>query len=255
MARTSSVRPAPISPAMPKISPLSTEKLTSLKAASGGESDRSTSSSMSLSGCAKRREHALDAAADHLLDDGAHRNVGACRIPATMRAVAHHHDAVGDLRDLVQPVADIDEADAFRLELARSAGTAACVSSPPSAAVGSSKISSSAFERQRLGDLDLLLRGDAQGPATLRSRRDVEARAASAAAEARSFHGRAVDAAAVHRLAADIDVLGDRQIAAAASAPGGSCRRRRRSPRRDWRGRRASPARSSCRRTAGPSRR
>ena len=31
-------------------------------------------------------------------------------------AVAHHHDAVGDLGDLVEPVADIDEGHAFGLE-------------------------------------------------------------------------------------------------------------------------------------------
>ena len=33
-------------------------------------------------------------------------------------AVAQHHDAVGDPRDLVQPMADVDEATPSRLELA-----------------------------------------------------------------------------------------------------------------------------------------
>ena len=65
-------------------------------------------------------------------------------------------------------------------------------------------------ERQRLGDLDLLLGGDAQR-AHLALRRDVEAEPLQLR-RGLCIHGRAVDAAAAHRQAPDIDILRHRKV-------------------------------------------
>ena len=154
-------------------------------------------------------------------------------------AVAHHHDAVGDLGDLVQPVADIDEGHAFRLELADLLEQQLRLLAAKCGGrfVEDQKLG---IERQRLGDLDLLLGGDAQR-AHLLFRRDSRGRAASVGPmPARSWPrgrcGRRASAGGRHRRSRRPT------DPAAASVPGGSCRCRRRSPRRARRGNTASPA-------------
>ena len=102
----------------------------------------------------------VDRAADHHLDHPLARE-RLDRLGADVRAVAHHRDAIRDLKDLVQAVADVDDADALRLQLAddreqavdflqRQRGARFVHHDDPS------------ILRQRLGDLDDLLLGDGQ---------------------------------------------------------------------------------------------
>ena len=209
MARTSSVRPAPISPAMPRISPALHREADIVEAARRARTGSRPRAATSSPGRRQRREHPLDAAADHLLDDGAHGHVGAL-VAGDDAAVAHHHDAVGDLRDLVQPVADIDEGHAFRLELAD---------------LLEQQLGLLAAERcgRLVEDQQLGIRASApwrSRPAAARRRASVRTLRSGetsrpsrfSCAEARCVHRRAVDAAAARQQAADIDVLGDRQV-------------------------------------------
>ena len=62
------------------------------------------------------REHAIHAAADHRLDDGAHRQFGGVEL-LHLVAVAKHDDPVGDLLDFLEAVGDVDDPNAFGLEL------------------------------------------------------------------------------------------------------------------------------------------
>ena len=59
-------------------------------------------------------EEVVDAPPDHHLHEFG--GVGLGDLPRSdIGAVAQHRDAVGDLEDLVEPVADVDDADAARL--------------------------------------------------------------------------------------------------------------------------------------------
>ena len=85
------------------------------------------------------------------------------------------------------------------------------VSSAPSAAVGSSRISSRALQRKCLGDLHLLLRGDPQSAderiaATRRARGGRSCCLARRSISLRSTRPPRIE------LSADEDVLGDRQV-------------------------------------------
>ncbi len=64
---------------------------------------------------------------------------------ADQRAVAQHGDAVGDLEHLVEPVRDVDHADAARLQRPQRVENRRCTSSAGSEAEGSSSTSTSAW--------------------------------------------------------------------------------------------------------------
>ena len=118
----------------------------------------------------ERREHALERCGRPSASTiRAHRHIAAVDVarpcaPSRITTIRSAICAISSSRWL-----NVDEAHAFGLEPARSAGTEARVSSPPSAAVGSSKNQQARVERQRLGDLDLLLPAGAQDLRTLRS--------------------------------------------------------------------------------------
>jgi hypothetical protein len=64
------------------------------------------------------REHVLDVAADHPLDDLVKGDFADRRDVANGLAVAQHDDAVGDLLNLLHLMRDVAHADAVLLELA-----------------------------------------------------------------------------------------------------------------------------------------
>ena len=66
---------------------------------------------------ARRRGEIADRAPDHQFDDAFRRGVGGGEF-ADLPAVAHDGDGVGDLGDFLQPMRDVDETGAARLELA-----------------------------------------------------------------------------------------------------------------------------------------
>ena len=111
--------------------------------------------------------------------------------------------------DLVEAVTDVDETDAFRLQ-------------PPDlfekplglfrAQRGGRLVEyqQARVERQRLGDLDLLLRGDAK-VAHERRGRSLESQAAQLLGGA-PIHQLAINTAAPHRETPDKHILGDRQV-------------------------------------------
>ena len=66
-------------------------------------------------GAERLGKEVLDAAADHHLDEFG--GVGVRHVArADIGAVAQHRDAVGDRENLVEPMADVDDADAARFE-------------------------------------------------------------------------------------------------------------------------------------------
>ncbi len=71
----------------------------------------------------------LDAPPDHHLDEFGGVGVGDFA-RADIGAVAQHRDAVGDLEHLVEPMADVDDADAARLAAAARCRTGASRRSP-----------------------------------------------------------------------------------------------------------------------------
>jgi hypothetical protein len=87
--------------------------------------------------------------------------------------VAQHHHAVGDARDLVEPVADVNERDPFAPELIDLREKPLGFSAPERRG-RLVENQQPGIERERFGDLDLLLRCDAQRADQLR-RRNVEA--------------------------------------------------------------------------------
>ena len=135
---------------------------------------------------------------------------------ATSRPSRRTSDAVGDAGDLVEAVADVDETDALGLQPAD-------LLEQPLGLFGAERRGrlvedqEPRVQRQRLGDLDLLLRGDAK-VAHERRRRSVESEAMQLLGGA-PVHQLAIDTAAAHRQAADKDILGDRQIAEGAAFP------------------------------------
>src|SRR5581483_4554768 len=120
------------------------------------------------------REHPIEGAPDHLLDQCLDWNLRGV-VSGDQPAVPQDRDTIGDAGDLLQPVADIDEADAFclepidLLEQPLSLIRAECRG-------GFVENQQLRIERQRLGDLDLLLGGDAQ-LTHQSSRRDAETKA------------------------------------------------------------------------------
>ena len=191
MARATSVRPAPISPAKPRISPRRSSKLTSSNTPSR---DRPwTSSNSSAVGTrGARRELVVQRAADHrgddLVDAGGGEVAG-----ADVAAVAQHRDAVDDARHLVEPVRDVDDADALVARSSRITSNRRSVSLSVSDEVGSSMISTSASSDSALAIsticccADRQVRTGAAGSISTPSR--VEARCASARSRVRSTNG------------------------------------------------------------------
>ena len=126
-ACASSLRPEPTRPARPTISPARTSRLTSLVI--GWRTRSRASSTGAPIGTDDLGKEVLDAAPDHHLDE-----LGGVRVGhlarADIGAVAQHRDAVGDLEDLVEPMADVDDPDAARLEPAHDVEQARHVGSP-----------------------------------------------------------------------------------------------------------------------------
>ena len=109
IARATSVRPAPTKPARPTISPRRSSNVTSEKRpprreALGAEDDVSELHLL-------LREELVERAPDHEPDDLRLRElVGRARLDVT--AVADDGDDVGELADLLEPVADVEDGDA-----------------------------------------------------------------------------------------------------------------------------------------------
>ncbi len=154
------------------------------------------------------REHAIERPADHLLDQRLDRHLGGL-VGRDEAPVAQDEHAVRDAGDLVEAVADVDEADAFGLQPAD-------LLEEPLGLFGAERggrlveYQEARVQRQRLGDLDLLLRGDAK-VAHQRRRRSVESQAVQLLGRA-PIHQLAINTAAPHRQAPDKDILGDRQV-------------------------------------------
>ena len=109
MARTSSVRREPTSPAMPSSSPLRSSKLASIDAGRRGEVlhlQELLALALDLARLAALRRR-VERPGD-LLDQLGHRHVLRARVVDDL-AVAHHAHEVGQLEDLVQPVAHVDD--------------------------------------------------------------------------------------------------------------------------------------------------
>ena len=87
--------------------------------------------------------------------------VSATRWVPTIGAVTQHGDPVGQLEDLDQTVADVDDATPRSFNR-RTRRKRCSTSDSVSAAVGSSMISTLALMRERLGDLDALAVADAE---------------------------------------------------------------------------------------------
>ncbi len=123
--------------------------------------------------------------------------------------VAQDEDPVCDAGDLVEAVADVDETDAFGLQ-------------PPDlfekplglfrAQRGGRLVEyqEAGVKSQRLGNLDLLLRGDAKVTHE-RCRRSLQSQAAQLLGCA-PIHQLAINTAASHRETPDKHILGNRQV-------------------------------------------
>ena len=114
IARASSVRPAPMSPANPRISPACSSKLTSLELLPAGmpRTDRS----VAPGGRGARREHGREGAVDHHAD---HLVAGSSRSFSTvsMRLPSRNTVMESQMReDLVDLVRDVQDRDALRLQ-------------------------------------------------------------------------------------------------------------------------------------------
>ena len=111
----SSLRPEPTSPARPTISPARTVRLTFRVI---GRRTRSRASSTGAPiGTAVFGKKGFDATPDHHLDEFGRAGLRH-RPRSDVGAVAQHRDAVGDLEQLVEPMADVDDPDAAAFELA-----------------------------------------------------------------------------------------------------------------------------------------
>src|SRR4051794_2426209 len=155
-----------------------------------------------------RRKHPLQASAHHAFDDRAHRRraVGELRHPL---AVAQHDDAIGDLADLLQPVRDVDDADALGPELAHLLEERLGLGAAERGR-GLVEDEELRVQGERLRDLDQLL---LRGRETLHLPRRREAQVEAGELFLRPLdHGGAIDPAGLRRPAADEDVLGDREL-------------------------------------------
>ena len=121
MARASSVRPAPTSPATPTISPRRTENEMSRSRPRFVEVLHLQDRIADLSGLLP--EDVADVAADHHPDELAHVRLGD-RPGADIAAVAEHGDAVAEAEDLLHAVRDVDDAEPLPRAAARSIRTA-----------------------------------------------------------------------------------------------------------------------------------
>ena len=134
----SCVRPDPTRPARPRISPRATESDTSCTPVARFETPRS-SSATSPRGTSRFGKTADELAADHQPDQL--RAVDVAGRPGPDRlAVAQDRDAIGDREHFLQPVGDIDDADALARAARAMTSNRPCTSRSLSAAVGSSMI-------------------------------------------------------------------------------------------------------------------
>ena len=154
------------------------------------------------------REHPVQRPADHLLDQRLDRDLRVV-VGRHQPSVAEHDDPVRDAGDLVEAMADVDEADAVGFQAAdlleQALGFLASQSGGRLVEDQEARV-----EGQRLGDFDLLLGCDPQIAHPGR-RRGVQPEAMQLLGGA-PVHEVAVDAAAAHRQAPDEDVFRDRQI-------------------------------------------
>ena len=107
----SSVRPAPTSPARPTISPARSVEVHVPELPVAGEPR--TSSTVSPGLLSLRAKSSWSGPADHEPDELFGVELGG-RSGLDVVAVPQHGDAVGDLEDLLEPVGDVDDPDAFR---------------------------------------------------------------------------------------------------------------------------------------------
>ena len=153
-------------------------------------------------------EQALQAAPHHALDHGADggRAVGELRHALP---VAQHDDPIGDPPNLLHAVRDVDDADTLGAQLAHLLEQRLGFGAPERGG-GLVEDEQPGVERQRLGDLDELLLGRGQALHLARRRQvQVEPRQLFLGAP---HHGGAVHAAALHRPAADEDILRDGEL-------------------------------------------
>ena len=173
-----------------------------------------------VGGVCRRSAVQLDEVApDHHADQPGDGDVGDRQV-ATLPAVTQDRDPVADVGDLLEPVRDVDDRHGRRAFSAAMIANSRPVSRSVSAEVGSSMITSRGVERQRLGDLDHLLLGDAQ-LLDRGLRVDRERRRARAALAAHRLGSRSsIDAQPGQRLRAQKEVLGDVQVRRLAERPG-----------------------------------
>ncbi len=206
IASASSVRPAPTSPAMPSTSPRARVRLTSWTMPG---TDRSwTDSRLSVRRGILGREDVLQLAAHHRGRHVVFRHLAA-QGAAHDRAVAQHGDAVGQTRDLVQPVRAEHQRHTFgaqpvdlrvkRLDLAVGQRGRGFVHDQHTR-----------LARQRLGDFHHLPVGNRQvADAGIGADGRIQPRQQIARGAA---HGRVVKLQTAGQFASKEDVAGDRQV-------------------------------------------
>ena len=153
-----SVRPAPIRPPMPRISPRRSSKQTSLtRSPSAIPSTLRQHGRQPACRCAAGRGRASRGRPSRRPRRASSRQ----RSRRDVAPVAQHGDAVAEREDLGHAVADVDDADAPRLQVAHDAEQRLRLGLGQR---GGRLVEDQhpAVERQRLGDLDQLLAGDRQ---------------------------------------------------------------------------------------------
>ncbi|RMU40254.1 hypothetical protein ALP30_05106 [Pseudomonas syringae pv. primulae] len=153
-------------------------------------------------------EDTFKAAPDHLLDQFTHRHLS-CGVQRDLSAVAQDQNTVGDPRDFLQTMADVNERHAFGLEafdlLKQQLGFFTAKGRR-----GFVENQQACVQGQGFGDLDQLLRGDAQTLDLARSRH-IQAEAFQLFLRLR-LHVVPVNLAVAHWQPPDKDVLGNRQL-------------------------------------------
>ena len=212
IARASSVRPEPSSPATPSTSP----SIMSTSASSMPDADGHAASAEVRARCAPsatcsrgRARSDCGAAAEHRLDQVDAQQLRR-QVLADELAVAQHRDAVADLVDLVEEVRDEQDRHAALLEVADDAEQlGALVEVEARGRLVEHQHPDVGRDRPR--DRDQLL--DRQGVACRGARRGrCRARGRRAPRAARARIARPVDHPEPTRLAAERDVLGHRDV-------------------------------------------
>ena len=209
IARASSVRPAPMRPAKPRISPACRSKLTSWN--SFPRVKPRTDRSAAAGGRGARREHGREGTADHHADHLVRGRPGPFD-GVDAPSVAEHGDGVADGEDLVDLVRDVQDRDAPRLQPADEREQALDLVTGERGG-GLVHDEDLRVEHQRLADLDDLLVGHGEAARPGCAGRAARRGRPGPPHTAGAWSARSTMPAGAHRLAAQEDVLRHREVA------------------------------------------